>query len=181
MLSAMRSSRLPTATLLLPLLLAAGPAGAYRVVTSEGEKLEASALARVGEVFRLGTEDGTVELPAGSIDFYSTFRANTEEGNIVAFAAGGFLRFESVSFARGRVTFELGEERSITVSESIVDFRTSVLEGSSVVMPASALGGVSVAKATENPRPNRGTKRPGRRRPERKVSKPGSSQTERSR
>lgn len=151
----MNRSPLAILALVLPLFSTAGPAAAYQVVTTDGRKLEAAGLAQVGTHFRLETEAGTVELPPGSVDFYATFRANTGVGNVVAFVPGGFLRFESLSFSKGLVTLELAEGRSISVQEAIVDFRTSVLEGSFVLLPADRSGSLSVAKATEAAAPPR--------------------------
>ena len=143
------------AVLSLPLASAAAPATTYRVVTNDGQTREASSLARFGAMFFVGTEAGPLEFPVDTIDFYGTFRANTTKGNVVAFMPGGLLRFESAIFADGRVTFELAEGRSITVSEAVVDFRTSVLEGSFTLLPANRSSRFDVAKATESPRPRR--------------------------
>jgi len=184
----MKRRSLAIAALLLPLLSAAGSAAAYRVITTDGRTLEASRLAQVGGAFRLETGQGTLQLPAAGIDFYATFRANTEQGNVVAFVPGGFLRFEAVTFSRGRVTLELAEGRSITVQETIIDYRASVLEGSFVTLPAGRTGSASVAKATEGPAPEARRSRRDRTKrstptPPRKAAPPRrtGTQTERSR
>ena len=147
MLEAMRVL-LPAAA--LAVLITALPASAYRVETHDGRSLEAEALFRLDEGYLLSTEDGPVELDEGAIDFYATFRANLEDGhgNALAFRQGGVLRFESVAFHDGRLTVELAEGLSFTVSESVVDFRATVLEIGLLELPEDFGGDAAVAKST---------------------------------
>ena len=151
--------RVPAVAAALAALFLALPASAYKVETLDGRSLEAEALFRVGEGFVLRTAQGPVELPPGSIDFYATFRANLKDGrsNALAFKQGGVLRFESLEFADGRITILLSEDLAFTVSESVVDFRATVLEIGVLELPADFGGEASVAKST-----GRGEGRPAR-------------------
>lgn len=173
--SPMTRSPLALALLVLTSVLPAEPARAYRVVATDGRAIETGGLLGLGKSCRLVTPEGIVTLPTDGIDFYETFRANTTEGNVAVLASGGFLRFESVRFSSGRVTFRLAEGRSVTLAEAVLDFRASVLEASFVQLPPGRTGGISVAKATESPPPEREAEMEAERpepTPERPVSTP---------
>ena len=124
-------------------------AEAYRIATFDGREIDAAAIVPLDEGFLVRTDEGSIELPPGSIDFYATFRINLEgsPGNALAFKRGGFLRFESIDFERGKITVDLDEGLSFTVPESVIDFRKSVLEGSLLELPADYGPDAAVAKS----------------------------------
>ena len=126
------------------------PARAYDVVVAGSrETVNARAIGRVDEKFVLLTDVGVETIPAGDIDFYNTFVRNLAAGtgNVVVFRNGRFFRFESLRIANGYARVELGGGSSFTISERLIDFEASVLEGALVQLPKDAGGEVAVAKA----------------------------------
>ena len=149
-----------SALLLLLALSAPAPAepGPFEVVTRTGQVLPVTELADTPGGYLLRTPAGGLRLAPDSLDFYATYRLNHEHGragNVLWFRSGRWMRFEKLEFEPGgRLKLHLGGEFRLELSESVVDFRATVMETGPTVLPRGR-GASLVARSTGPPPPER--------------------------
>lgn len=123
----------------LATLLVSGCASAYTVVMADGQRVDVGGFRVVGDTVEGRKPDGNPWVSdMGKVDFEQTFLQNlsSSEEQGIYLARGKVLTFSKIEVVNGQVRLVLSDKGEITLPVGAVDFRTTVIEGRGLSVPA---------------------------------------------